>query len=170
MAERDPRFGSPLGKTKRFTLSHYKLDAKTFDLPRNAISLCARSTPVLDITKRYLRNAAEQNRPVEGFHHIVLVEGDVLDKRVNEQRDGFEDIPEEIPSDDLFTDETVSFVGIFEQIDPIIEEMVTPSGWNKEDVIRDVTDKFGVVPAMLNDTDTRGSLWGQRQHCGGTRS
>ncbi|WP_428414796.1 hypothetical protein [Pararhizobium sp.] len=155
VAERDPRFGSPLGKTKRFTLSHYKLDAKTFDLPRNAISLCARSTPVLDITKRYLRNAAEQNRPVEGFHHIVLVEGDVLDKRVNEQRDGFEDIPEEIPSDDLFTDETVSFVGIFEQIDPIIEEMVTPSGWNKEDVIRDVTDKFGVVPAMLNDTDTR---------------
>lgn len=153
--ERDPRSGSPLGKAKQFTLSHYKLDAKTYDLPRNAISFCARSSPVLDITKRYLRTAAEQNRPVEGFHHIVLVEGDVLDKRVNEQRDGFDDIPEEIPVDDLFTDETVSFDGIFDQIDPIIEEMVTPSGWSKEDVIKDVTDKFGVIPAMLTDTDTR---------------
>jgi hypothetical protein len=153
--ERDPRSGSPLRKTKKFTLSHYKLDAKTYDLPRNAISFCARSSPVLDITKRYLRTAAEQNRSVEGFHHIVLVEGDVLDKRVNEQRDGFDDIPEEIPVGDLFTDETVSFAGIFDQIDPIIEEMVTPSGWSKEDVIKDVTDRFGVMPAMLTDTDTR---------------
>lgn len=153
--ERDPRSGSPLGKTKKFTLSHYKLDARTYDLPRNAISFCARSSPVLDITKRYLRTAAEQNRPVEGFHHIVLVEGELLDRRVNEQRDGFDDIPEEIPVADLFTDETVSFAGIFDQIDPIIEEMVAPSGWSRDDVIKDVTDKFGIIPAMLTDTDTR---------------
>jgi hypothetical protein len=153
--ERDPRSGSPLGKTKKFTLSHYKLDATTFDLPRNAISFCARSSPVLDITRRYLRTVAEQNRPIEGFHHIVLIEGELLDKRVNEQRDGFDDIPEEIPVADLFTDETVSFADIFDQVDPIIEEMVTPSGWDKDKVIRDITDKFGVVPAMLTDTDTR---------------
>jgi hypothetical protein len=153
--ERDPQSGSPLGKTKKFTLSHYRLDAKIYDLPRNAISFCARSSPVLDVTRRYLRTVAEQNRPVEGFHHIVLVEGDLLDRHVNEQRDGFDDIPEEIPVADLFMDETVSFAGIFDQIDPIIEDMVTPSGWNKDDVIKDVTDKFGVIPAMLTDTDTR---------------
>jgi hypothetical protein len=153
--ERDPRSGDPLGETQTFMLSHYRLDAQTYDLPRNAISFCARSSPVLDITKRYLRTATEQNRPVEGFHHIVLIEGDLLDRRVNEQRDGFDDIPEEIPVSDLFVDETVSYADIYERIDPIIEEMVTPSGWNKEDVIKDVTDKFGVIPAMLTDTDTR---------------
>ncbi|SIQ42618.1 hypothetical protein [Bosea sp. TND4EK4] len=153
--ERDPQSGRPLGKKKRFTLSHYRLDAEMYDLPRNAISFCARSSPVLDITRRYLRTVAEQNRPIEGFHHIVLVEGELLDRRVNEQRDGFDDIPEEIPVADLFTDGTVSFAGIFDQIDPIIEEMVTPSGWSKDDVIKDVTDKFGVLPAMLTDTDTR---------------
>lgn len=153
--ERDPRSGSPLQKTQMFTLSHYRLDAQIYDLPRNAISFCARSSPVLDITKRYLRTATEQNRPVEGFHHIVLIEGDLLDRCVNEQRDGFDEIPEEIPVADLFTDETVSYADIYERIDPIIEEMVTPSGWRKEDVIKDVTDKFGVIPAMLADTDTR---------------
>ncbi|WP_200910384.1 hypothetical protein [Sphingomonas sp. Leaf28] len=153
--ERDPRSGCPLGTKRNFTLSHYRLDSKTYDLSRNAISLCARSSPVQEITKRYLRTVAEQNRPLEGYHHIVLVEGDLFDKRVNEQRDGFDDIPDEIPVADLFAEETVSFADIFNEIDPIIEQMVTPSGWSKEDVIKDVTDKFGVIPGMLTDTDTR---------------
>lgn len=153
--ERDPRTGNPIDKREAFTLSHYQLDAKTFDLPRNAISFCAKSSPVLDITRRYLRTATEQNRPVGGFHHIVLIEGDLLDKRVNEQRDGFDGIPDEIPIGDLFCEETVSYSAIYEQIDPIIDEMVSPSGWSKDEVMRDVTEKFGVIPTMLADTDTR---------------
>ena len=153
--ERDPQSGDPLGTTQTFTLSHYRLDAQTYDLPRNAISFCARSSPVLDITKRYLKTVAEQNRPVEGFHHIALIEADVLDRRVNEQRDGFHEIPDEMPVYDLFTDATIAFADIYEQIDPIIAEMVTPSGWSKDDVIKDVADKFGVIQAMLTDTDTR---------------
>lgn len=155
VAERDPQTGEPLGMTQTFTLSHYRLDAQTYDLPRNAISFCARSSPVLDITKRYLKTVAEQNRPVEGFQHIVLIEADLLDRRVNEQRDGFYEIPEELPVYDLFTDGTIAFADIYEQIDPIIAEMVTPSGWSKDDVIKDVADKFGVIQAMLTDTDTR---------------
>ncbi len=155
VAERDPQSGDPLGSTQSFTLSHYRLDAQTFDLPRNAISFCARSSPVLDITRRYLKTVAEQNRPIEGFHHIVLIEADLLDRRVNEQRDGFHEIPDEMPVYDLFTDATVAFADIYEQIGPMIAEMVTPSGWSKDDVIKDVADKFGVIQAMLTDTDTR---------------
>ncbi|MFA6116352.1 MAG: hypothetical protein WC729_20315 [Sphingomonas sp.] len=153
--ERDPRSGQPLGKRETFTLSHYQLDAKTFDLPRNAISFCAKSSPAFDITRRYLRTVAEQNRPLDGFHHIVLIEGNLLDRQVNEQRDGFDGIPDEIPAGDLFSDGTVSYAAIYDQIDPIIDEMVSPSGWSKDDVIRDVTQKFGVIPTMLADTDTR---------------
>lgn len=155
VAERDPRSGEPLGTAQNFSISHYRLDARTYDLPRNAISFCARSSPVLDITKHYLRTVAEQNRPVEGFHHIVLIEADLLDRRVNEQRDGFHEIPDEIPVDDLFSEATVSYADIYDRIDPIIAEMVTPSGWSKDDVIKDVADKFGVIQAMLTDTDTR---------------
>lgn len=155
IVERDPRSGDPLGSTQTFTLSHYRLDAQTYDLPHNAISFCARSSPVEDITRRYLKTVAEQNRPVEGFHHIVLIEADLLDRRVNEQRDGFDGIPEEMPVYDLFTDATVAYADIYDRIDPIIAEMVTPSGWSKDEVIKDVADKFGVIQAMLTDTDTR---------------
>jgi hypothetical protein len=153
--ERDPRSGSQLGRRKEFRISHYRLDAKSFDLPRNAISFCAKSSPVLDITRRYLRTQAEQNRPVGGYHHIVLIEGDLLDQRVNEQRDGFEGIPEEIPVHDLFVDETVSYDAIYDAIDPVIDKMVTPTGWRKEEVIKDTAEKFGVFPVMISDTDTR---------------
>lgn len=153
--ERDPRTGASLGRRKEFRISHYRLDTRNFDLPRNAISFCAKSSPVLDITRRYLRTQAEQNRPVGGYHHIVLIEGDLLDQRVNEQRDGFEGIPAEIPVDELFVDETVSYDGIYDAIDPVIDGMVTPAGWNKEDVIKDTSEKFGVFPGMISDTDTR---------------
>ncbi|MGH6613411.1 hypothetical protein [Sphingomonas sp.] len=153
--ERDPRSGSPLGKSTKLILSHYKLDASVFDLPRNAISFCAKSSPVQDITRRYLRTVTEQNRAVDGFHHIVLIEGELLDRRVNEQRDGFDGIPDEIPVGDFFADESVSYAGIFEQIDPIIEEMVSPSGWSRDQVVADVTEKFGVNAGMLADTETR---------------
>ncbi len=153
--ERDPQSGSPLGKYASFTLSHYKLDSSVFDLPRNAISFCAKASPVQDITRRYLRTVTEQNRPLDGFHHIVLIEGELLDRRVNEQRDGFEGIPDELPTGDMFAEETVSYASIYDQIDPIIEEMVSPSGWSRDQVIADVTEKFGVNPGMLADTDTR---------------
>lgn len=153
--ERDPRSGSPLGRHKEFGISHYRLDAESFELPRNAISFCAKSSPVLDITKRYLRTQAEQNNPVGGYHHIVLIEGDLLDQRVNEQRDGFEGIPAEIPVHELFVDETVSYNAIYDAIDPIIDKMVTPTGWRKEEVIKDAAEKFGVFPVMIADTDTR---------------
>jgi hypothetical protein len=156
--ERDPRSGIELGSSKAFTLSHYKLSAQDFDLPRNAISFCAKSSPAQDITKRYLRTPAEQNGAVRGYHHIVLIEGELFDRRVNEQRDGFDGIPEEIPVDDLFVDETISFEGIYKAIDPVIETMVTPSGWNKEAIIQSAEEKFGIVPAMLTDTDTRVGL------------
>ncbi|GLR47655.1 hypothetical protein [Sphingomonas astaxanthinifaciens] len=153
--ERDPQAGSPLGSYANFTLSHYKLDASVFDLPRNAISFCAKSSPVQDITRRYLRTVSEQNRPLDGFHHIVLIESELLDRRVNEQRDGFEGIPNEIPTGDLFDEEKVSYAGIYDCIDPIIEAMVSPSGWSRDDVIADAAERFGVNPGMLADTDTR---------------
>ncbi|MGY4197260.1 hypothetical protein [Bradyrhizobium sp. USDA 4520] len=153
--ERDPQSGKSLGKYQEFRLSHYKLDATQYDLPKNAISLCSKSSPVKDITARYLRTRTEQNNPVGGYHHIVLIEGDLLDRRVNEQRDGFDGIPEEIPAQDLFSDETVSYEAIYEKIDPIIDELVAPAGWSRDAVLEDVANKFGVSSQMLADTDTR---------------
>jgi hypothetical protein len=153
--EKDSKSGSALGVYQDFTLSHYKLDAGLYNLPKNAISLCAKSSPVKDITSRYLRTRAEQNGAVGGFHHIILIESDFLDRRVNEQRDDFDGIPDEIPSGDLFSDETISYQSIFEKIDSIIDELVAPIGWSKDVILKDVAEKFGVSADMLTDTDTR---------------
>lgn len=90
-----------------------------------------------------------------GCHHIVLIEGDLFDRRVNEQRDGFDGIPEEIPAQDFFSDGTVSYEAIYEKIDPVTAELVAPAGWSRDAVLKDVADKFGVSPQMLTDTDTR---------------
>ncbi|RYE30008.1 MAG: hypothetical protein EOP23_20175 [Hyphomicrobiales bacterium] len=153
--ERDPITGKGLGTHQRLTLSHYQLDAQHYDLPRNAIAFCAKSSPVKDITKMYLRTKAEQNNPVGDFHHIVLIEGDYLDSRVNEQRDDFDSIPAEIPSGDLFSSERISYADIYRAIEPVIEEMVTPADWKKEELLKEVTDQFGISEAMLQDTSTR---------------
>jgi hypothetical protein len=153
--ECDPATGAGLGTHQRFKLSHYQLDAEQYDLPKNAIAFCAKSSPVKDITSRYLRNRTEQNNPVGGFHHIVLIESDYLDNRVNEQRDDFENIPAEIPTADMFSSEKLSYEAIYDKIDPVIENLVAPADWNKEEVLKKITSQFGVSEAMLSDTSTR---------------
>lgn len=153
--ERDPASGERLGTWQRFNLAHYQLDAEQYDLPRNAIAFCAKSTPVKDITGHYLRTRTEQNNPVGGFHHIVLIEADYLDARVNEQRDDFDNIPDEIPSGDMFSSEKLSYADIHEAIDSVIDEMVTPADWKKEEVLKEATQQFGISEAMLQDTKTR---------------
>ena len=43
--------------------------------------------------------------------------------------------------------------GIYEKIDPIIDELVSPAGWSRDAVLKDVADKFGVSSQMLTDTE-----------------
>ncbi len=153
--ERDPLSGVELGSKQRFVISHYRLNAIEYGLPRNAISFCAKSTPVKDITKHYLRTGAEQNNPLNGYHHIVLVEAEYLDSHVNEARDDFDNIPESIPSGELFASEKLSYADIHQAIDPLVGSMVNPADWKKEVVIDKATQQFGISGAMLNETSTR---------------
>lgn len=153
--EQDPLSGQYLGTFQEFKISHYQLDAAKYNLPKNSVAFCAKSSPVLDVTSRYLRTKAEQNGAHGGFNHIVLVEGDYLDACVNEQRDDFDRIPEEIPSGDLFASEKISYSSIYESIDPVISEMVVPSDWDRKAVLSDVGNEFGISEAMLQDTSTR---------------
>jgi len=161
--ERDPITVEGLGTFQSFKLSHYQLDAASFGLPRNAIAFCAKSSPVRDVTVRYLRTRTEQNKPVGGYHHIVLIESDFLDQRVNEQRDNFDNIPDELEAGGLFPSEKVSYETIHSAIDPVVEAMVVPADWKKEDVIKDIAHQFGVTEAMLTETSTR-IVYGEPAH------
>lgn len=153
--ECDPTTGVPLGTYQAFDLSHYRLDVEKYNLPKNSIAFCAKASPVKDVTVRYLRTKTEQNNPVNGFHHIILIESEYLDQRVNEQRDDFENISEEIATNDLFQVEKVSYGAIYDAIDPVIAELVGASDWKKESILKEVTSHFGISEAMLQDTSTR---------------
>ncbi|MBF0332624.1 MAG: hypothetical protein HQL40_03130 [Alphaproteobacteria bacterium] len=159
--ERDPTSGEGLGTHQDFKISHYQLDAGQYNLPKNAIAFCAKSSPVKDITAYYLKTRAEQISAAGGYHHIVVIESDFLDKRVNEQRDDFNNIPDEIPTADMFSPDKLSYHNIHHGIDPIINEMVVASDWNKEEVLKEIADQFGVSEAMLVDTSTR-IVYGER--------
>lgn len=147
--------GERVAEPQKLKISHYKLDAKQYDLPKNSIALCAKSSPVKDITSRYLRTKAEQNKPVGDHHHIILIESDYLDHRVNEQRDDFECIPAEFVPGEMFLPDGVSYAAIYDAIDPVIHAMVTPADWRKETVIKVISNEFGISEDMLKDTSTR---------------
>lgn len=154
VAECDPQSGEPLGQHQPFRIVHYQLDPAHYDLPRNAIALCAKASPVCDLTGYYLKTRAEQNNPINGNYHIVLVESAYLDEHVNEQRDDFDELPDDIP-DTIFNEGTISYAAIHDAIDPVIGKMVVPASWRREDVLADIEAQFGVSAAMLEDTDTR---------------
>ena len=153
--ERSPHSGDELQTTKVFVVSHYELQADQYPDIRNSISLCAKSTPVLNITPKYLKTRADQKGEINGAFHIILIEGEYLDVMVNEQRDDFENIPEDIPAGNLFITGTISYLDIYDAIGPTIYGMVAPTDWNKEEVIRDIVDDFGVSEAMIQNTSTR---------------
>ncbi len=153
--EYNPTTGERVADPQSFKISHYKLDAKLYDLPKNSIALCAKSSPVKDITSRYLRSKTEQNNPVGDYHHIILIESDYLDLRVNEQRDDFEYIAAEFMPGDMFSPDGISYAAIYDAIDPVIQEMVVPADWQKETVLTVVSNHFGISEEMLRDTSTR---------------
>lgn len=153
--EFNPATGEQVASPQKFKISHYKLDAQRYGLPKNSIALCAKSSPVKDVTTRYLRSKTEQNNPVGAYHHIILIESDYLDRCVNEQRDDFDSIPAEFVPDDMFSPDGISYAAIYDAIDPVIQLMVTPADWKKETVINVVSNHFGISEDMLRDTSTR---------------
>lgn len=139
---------------EQFVLSHYKLDSKNFDLPRNVIALCAKSSPVESITRRYLKTGTLENNPLHSMYHIVLVEADYLDSNVNEQRDSFR-IPKKRDDDGALWDFPLSMEEIFDVIDPEIRNLIEPPNWDRSEIVATATQRFGISESMIADTNIR---------------
>jgi hypothetical protein len=137
------------------TVTHYKLDATKYPLPKNVVGLCAKSAIVEDITKRYLRSKSIENNAIQGCYHIILVEGELFDEGVNEQRDGFDKIPQENGNIDLFDGSPVSFEDIYDKLDDKVQELLTPPDWSREKIVSEVGKDFGVSEEMLSHSNTR---------------
>ena len=138
-----------------FTITHYKLDETQYPLPRNIIGLCAKASIAELITGRYLKTKTLENNAIDGHYHIVLIEGALLDDGVNEQRDGFDKIPLDDGSGDLFGGMQITFEDIFSVLDDKVQELITPPDWSRDTIVKDVAKDFGVSEEMLSYSNTR---------------
>jgi len=135
-------------------LAHYKLIESDYKLKGNTIALCAKSSIVKTITKQYLKTKTIEHSPINGFYHIILIEGDFLDEHVNEQRDNF-NLPEDVDAAELFPDSRVSFQELYDALDDVIIDMITPPDWDKQEIIDTVENKFGVSASMISEVNVR---------------
>jgi len=140
-------------EAETFSVTHYKLSKDEFSLSRNTIAMCAKSAIVKDITGRYLKSKTLVNSDINGFYHIVLIESTYLDNHVNEQRDNFL-ILEELSDEDSFLT-CLSYENIYDHLDAIIFEMVSPPDWSKDQIIHQVESKFGMSALMINEAKVR---------------
>ena len=141
--------------TADLIVTHYKLNTKLYNLPGNIVGLCANSAIAQNITNRYLRSKSLVNNAIEGFYHIILIEGRVFDEGVNEQRDGFDNIPEEGGDGDLLNELQVTFEDIYAVLDTTVEKLLTPPAWSKDEIVAKVGVNYCVSEDMLTHSSTR---------------
>ncbi|RLL50704.1 hypothetical protein D8Y20_11360 [Mariprofundus sp. EBB-1] len=135
-------------------ISHYKLNESDYKLSGSTIALCAKSSIVKLITKNYLKTKTLENNPINGFYHIILIEGDFLDNHVNEQRDDF-NLPIDIESTESFLERRISFQEIYDALDEDIMAMLTPPDWDKQGIINTVGNKYGISSSMITEVNVR---------------
>lgn len=143
-------------KKIEFDVSHYRLERNNFNLTKNTVAMCAKSTIVSDITKKYLKTKTLENNPLGGHYHIILIESKYLDLFVNDQRDGFL-LPKTSSDKDQFLmlEPLLSLDDIYNAIESIILEMLSPPDWNKKVIVDMVAMKYGISSTMLADVDVR---------------
>lgn len=137
------------------SITHYKLNENAHPIPRNIVGLCAKSAIVEDITRNYLRPTTLVDNAIDGFFHIILVEGEILDEGVNEQRDGFDKIPTDNGTADLFLGMQISFEDIYAVLDLKVLELLTPPDWSRDKIVANASADFGISEEMLAHSNTR---------------
>lgn len=141
-------------KSEAFTIFHYKLDRAKYQIKSNTIALCAKSSIVKKITSRYLKNKVIENAPLDDSYHIILVESSFLDDAVSLQRDRFE-IPQQLSTEPEGTGPWMTYREIYNELDPVIDQLIKPPGWDRASIVSKVEAKYGISAEMITDADVR---------------
>lgn len=138
----------PDSDTFQLNLTRYSLDQADSPSLEHEVALCANSAIASSITKQFLRSASDRRRPINGKIELLLVEGDILDQKVNIQRDGF-DIPKECGQVKDF-DNDISMEDIIESLEDAVYGILTPPDFNRDELISSTQEMFGISRAMLD--------------------
>lgn len=139
------------GATLRVT--RYSFPESEFPNFQHEVALCANSAVVLPITKRYLRHVSDRKRATEGNFELLLVENDLLEEKVNQQRDGF-DIPLVCTDNDTLT-EDFSLEDVIDSLEDYVFKIITPSDFDKEVLVKSTEQRFGITRQMIEGTNVK---------------
>lgn len=142
-----PRTGQPL------TVTRYSFPADQFPNFQHEVALCANAAIVQPITREFIKNAAARKRPIDGKFELILIESPELEKRVNQQRDGF-DIPEECSFTNDF-DGKFSYEDILQSLEDYVYGVITPEDFSRADLVHATEQKFGITSTMLESANIK---------------
>lgn len=144
---KDARTGSILKVTR------YSFAEDAFPKFQHEVALCANSAVVLQLTKRYLRNSIDRKRATVGKFELLLVESDLLEDKVNTQRDGF-DIPSNCSESETLTEE-FSVEDIVNSLEDYVFKIITPSDFDKEVLVQSTERRFGITRQMMDGANIK---------------
>jgi hypothetical protein len=108
---------------------------------------------VQPITKRYLRHANDRKRATAGNFELLLVEGELLEEKVNQQRDGF-DIPFACTDNETLSEE-FSLDDVVDSLEDYVFRIITPSDFDKDNLVRSTEQRFGITRQMIDGTNVK---------------
>lgn len=141
------RLGSQLKVTR------YSFLATDFPNFQHEVALCANSAIVQQLTRRYLKSVTDRKKPIEGKFELILVESDLLEETVNQQRDGF-DIPSEC-GDSESLDGEFSLEDVANSLEDYVYNIITPKDFDRYELIRATERKFGITQQMLEGANIK---------------
>ncbi|PJX14605.1 hypothetical protein CWI66_06645 [Halomonas sp. 141] len=134
-------------------VTRYSLPESDLIQKQHEVALCANSALVYSLTKFYLKSPQDRARPIDGHFELLLVESDLLEEKVNEQRDGF-NIPRECSASEDF-DSAFSLQDIVESLEDYVFGILTPRDFDKDRLIDSTQERFGISRSMLNDMNIK---------------
>lgn len=134
-------------------VTRYSFPQSEFPNFQHEVALCANSAVVQSITKRYLRHPSDRKRATAGNFELLLIESELLEEKVNQQRDGF-DIPLACTDNDTLSDE-FSLDDIVDSLEDYVFQIITPSDFDKDKLVGSTEQKFGITKQMIEGTNVK---------------
>ena len=137
----------------KLRVTRYSFPESEFPNFQHEVALCANSAVVLPITKRYLRHVNDRKRATAENFELLLVESDLLEEKVNQQRDGF-DIPLVCTDNDTLLEE-FSLDDVVDSLEDYVFQILTPSDFDKDILVRSTEQRFGITRQMIEGTNVK---------------
>jgi hypothetical protein len=134
----------------KLTISTYEFSDEEYPRFEHDVALCANSSIVKSLTNKFLKVKKDRTRAIKGNFYLVLIESEYLESRVNVRRDNF-DIRSNCRNGDI-TSSAPSMEDILESVEDYVLDLLTPTDFDREGLIKETGNKFGISPNMLLDT------------------